>query len=79
MSDRHALPPYSLRLPQQLRSKLQEAADCSRRSLNAEMVARLESSFSFAEIPEGTKGALDIENNAMLKAICAQLGIKAGN
>lgn len=45
MTDRHVLPPYSLRLPQELRTRLEGAAEVSRRSLNAEMVARLEDSF----------------------------------
>lgn len=46
MNDRHVLPPYSLRLPQELRARLEKAAEISRRSLNAEMVARLEDSFT---------------------------------
>lgn len=46
MSDRHALPPYSLRMPQELREQLDSAAKANRRSLNAEIVARLDESFA---------------------------------
>lgn len=52
MSDRHALPPYSLRMPQELREQLDSAAKVNRRSLNAEIVARLEKSFAtHKEVP----------------------------
>ncbi|CAE6906818.1 Arc domain-containing protein [Pseudomonas marincola] len=46
MSDRHALPPYSLRMTSELRQLLEESAKKTKRSLNAEIVARLEESFS---------------------------------
>ena len=71
VSDRHQSASYPLRLQKELRAKLQNAADSSRRSLNAEMVKRLESSFI-----EGQQNVLDIENNAMLKALCAKLGVQ---
>lgn len=44
MSDRHQTKPYPLRMPEELREALQAKAAESRRSLNAEIVARLESS-----------------------------------
>lgn len=50
MSDRHILPPYSLRMPAELRDQLEEAAKTGKRSLNAEIVARLESTFSLPTI-----------------------------
>lgn len=56
MSDRHVLPPYSLRMPADLREKLEESAIQGRRSLNAEIVARLEQSFPSSEIPSGRFG-----------------------
>ncbi|MFP5422649.1 MAG: Arc family DNA-binding protein [Gammaproteobacteria bacterium] len=45
MSDRHVLPPYSLRMPDDLRKQLEVASKQTKRSLNAEIVARLEASF----------------------------------
>ncbi|CAN7423047.1 Arc family DNA-binding protein [Paraburkholderia hospita] len=44
MSDRPQQPPYPLRMPQELRERLEEAAKATGRSLNAEIVQRLESS-----------------------------------
>ncbi len=46
MSDRHVLPPYSLRMPAELRDKLESSAKHAKRSLNAEIIARLEESYS---------------------------------
>lgn len=37
--------PFSFRIPEKLKAKLDEAKDKSRRSLNAEMLVRLEESF----------------------------------
>lgn len=45
MSDRHVLPPYSLRMTAELRQMLEESAGKTKRSLNAEIIARLEESF----------------------------------
>lgn len=50
MSDRHVLPPYSLRMPEDLRGLLEAAAKQSKRSLNAEIVSRLEASFDPAAL-----------------------------
>lgn len=46
MTDRHVLPPYSLRMPAELRESLETAAKQAKRSLNAEIIARLESTFA---------------------------------
>ncbi|WP_262925177.1 Arc family DNA-binding protein [Pseudomonas guariconensis] len=46
MSDRHVLPPYSLRMPADLREKLESSAKYAKRSLNAEIIARLEESYA---------------------------------
>lgn len=46
MTDRHVLPPYSLRMPADLREKLEVSAKLAKRSLNAEIIARLEGSYS---------------------------------
>lgn len=45
MTDRHVLPPYSLRMPALLRENLEASARHTKRSLNAEIIARLESTF----------------------------------
>lgn len=50
MSDRHVLPPYSLRMPAEIREKLEDAAIGGKRSLNAEIVARLEETFEIEEV-----------------------------
>lgn len=42
MSDRHVLPPYSLRMPADLREQLETSSQKAKRSLNAEIVSRLE-------------------------------------
>jgi hypothetical protein len=42
MSDRHAISPYPLRMPDDLRANLETAAKGVGRSLHAEIVARLE-------------------------------------
>lgn len=46
MTDRHVLPPYSLRMTAELRDQLEASAGQAKRSLNAEIVARLEESFA---------------------------------
>ncbi len=45
MNDRHQTPSYPLRMPDELRRRLEEAAEESGRSVNAEIVARLQQSF----------------------------------
>lgn len=47
MTDRHVLPPYSLRMPADLREKLEASSQQAKRSLNAEIVARLEASYEY--------------------------------
>lgn len=44
MSDRHAISPYPLRMPYELRTALEAAAVGVGRSLHAEILARLDSS-----------------------------------
>lgn len=45
MSDQHTTVQYQLRLPQELRDKIKESAIAHNRSMNADIVARLEDSF----------------------------------
>lgn len=42
-------PQFKLRMPPALRAQVEQAAKASRRSLNAELVHRLESSFTQAQ------------------------------
>lgn len=58
MTDRHVLPPYSLRMTAELRSQLEKAASDGKRSLNAEIIARLERSFESDSIG-GPRDAID--------------------
>ncbi len=57
MNDRHVLPPYSLRMPADLREKLEASSQQAKRSLNAEIVARLEASYDF--IPQSMAISMD--------------------
>lgn len=45
MSDQHTTAQYQLRLSEQLRDKIKESAKVHNRSMNADIVARLEQSF----------------------------------
>lgn len=46
MSDQHTTVQYQLRLPEYLRDKVKESANTHNRSMNADIVARLQQSFS---------------------------------
>lgn len=45
MSDQHTTVQYQLRLPEELRDEIKESAKKHNRSMNADIVARLEQSF----------------------------------
>lgn len=45
MSDQHTTVQYQLRLPEELRDEIKESAKTHNRSMNADIVARLEQSF----------------------------------
>lgn len=45
MSDRHVISPYPVRMPQELRQRLEESAKQGSRSLHAEIISRLEASY----------------------------------
>lgn len=70
-TDRHKISPYPVRMEDQLRQKLEASALAEGRSLHAEIIRRLEISFD-----EAIFTPVETSNNAMLKAICVQLGIK---
>lgn len=59
MTDRHSVAPFPLRMPDEVRERLKEAAISNKRSLNAEIVARLELSFAQGQGLEAFSGRLD--------------------
>ncbi|RAS38298.1 Arc family DNA-binding protein [Paraburkholderia bryophila] len=50
----------NLRLPSDLKTRLKHAADASNRSMNAEVVARLEESFNAGSTPPIDEHTLDL-------------------
>jgi Arc-like DNA binding domain len=50
----------NLRIPSDLKLRLQRAADASKRSLTAEVIARLEDSFSMTPAPAVDEHTLDL-------------------
>lgn len=60
MSDRHQTTPYPLRMPEELRAQLKQAAAESHRSMNAEIVARLQESFEKPAARLMQDGDLDV-------------------
>ncbi|MEA3233915.1 Arc family DNA-binding protein [Pseudomonas mosselii] len=72
MTDRHILPPYSLRMPADLREKLEASASDGKRSLNAEIVARLEASYEYVpssraiSLEDGLSELQAIENQRLI-------------
>lgn len=72
-TDRHSISPYPIRMAPELRDLLEKSAQAGSRSLHSDIIARLEMSF---KSDEGSGSAFEAENNAMLRAICGQLGIK---
>lgn len=46
MNDRHQIAPYPIRMPAELRAQLEDAAKAGNRSLHAEIIARLQSTFA---------------------------------
>lgn len=64
---------YPFRPTPELRDRLERCARENNRSLNAEMIERLEASLLDAK--DEDSAALIIQNNLMLKRLCAQAGI----
>lgn len=60
-------PQFKLRLPIELRDRIEQAAKESKRSLNAEMVARLEMSFAQDQGMEVFSGKLDEASVELLR------------
>ncbi len=66
MSDRHQAPAYPLRLPADLKEQVTKSAYVTGRSFNAEVAARLKTSFeaTAAELPAAVQDAVDDEMEA---------------
>ncbi|RVQ02077.1 Arc family DNA-binding protein [Sinorhizobium meliloti] len=52
-------PHFRLRLPEDLKSKIEDAATRNRRTMTSEIIARLESTFSREDVPADVKGIID--------------------
>lgn len=55
MKDARKLNPFGLRMPDEMRGRLEKSASISGRSLNAEILHRLEGSFSVGETEKRLK------------------------
>lgn len=64
-------PSYPLRMPQELRERLTEAAKANNRSMNAEIVARLERSFQDGDedFEQGFRSVMQEKEIARLNAL----------
>ncbi|ULT73042.1 Arc family DNA-binding protein [Pseudomonas sp. BC42] len=58
MSDRHAISPYPVRMPNELRQRLDDSARQGSRSLHAEIISRLEESFTPPHLKQMGMGEL---------------------
>lgn len=77
MSDRHQQKPYPIRMPDELRERLEVAAAGGNRSLHAEIMARLDSSFKSVDVNDAAGMLLDTQRlqemvDALRKIISAQ-------
>ena len=63
MSSGHLHPQYNLRWPEELRQKVAQSAKEHNRSMNADIVARLEQSFS---TPETTQSLLEEDRKSVV-------------
>lgn len=66
MSDRHTISPYPIRMPSDLRSRLEERARKGARSLHAEIIARLEETLAIEEALETVAPGAPIAGTAGL-------------
>lgn len=63
-------PQYKMRLPPELKERIAESAKAHNRSMNADIVARLEKSFEeekFFNIPEALRDAMLKEHERLIK------------
>ncbi|WP_313146391.1 Arc family DNA-binding protein [Diaphorobacter nitroreducens] len=71
MTDRHQQKPYPLRMPDELRTKLEQAAQAGSRSLHAEILARLEASFPSAHDGRNVPISLEVRTADLAARVAA--------
>lgn len=49
MSDKHTTVQYQLRIPEALRERIRESSEKNNRSMNSDIIARLEKSFTYED------------------------------
>lgn len=75
MDNRDAGTQHKLRMPPELKERLFASAKEMNRSLNSEIVARLEKSFEAEDTPEDLRKIIKEENNNLQKAILTALNL----
>ncbi|MBH0114214.1 Arc family DNA-binding protein [Novosphingobium sp. YJ-S2-02] len=68
------IPPFGLRMPPGLKEQVQRAAEASNRSMNAEIVSRLENSFV-----AGDGAVLDIDEETVKRLIKQVIELREGD
>ena len=79
MSDRHAHPPYSLRLDPAVRKQLEEAAKRNKRSLSMEITSRLDTTIALDDFMAERKAGTYAEVYDMLQSVWADNDRLAAN
>lgn len=69
--------PFGLRIPSELKARIEHSANERKRSLNSEMIARLTESFSASKLPDFTDGELIAE--LMRRYARGDIYIRIGN
>lgn len=71
MNDRHAISPYPIRMPQEIRDHLEERAKKAGRSLHAEIMQRLEATITLDEFMAESKAGTFAEVHTLLESVLA--------
>jgi hypothetical protein len=69
MNDRHVISPYPIRMPSELRQRLEESAKQGARSLHAEIISRLEASYdpeAFIDLTAGVASDPELSRDKMI-------------
>lgn len=83
MNDRHVISPYPIRMPVELRRRLEDSAKAGSRSLHAEIISRLEESVSPQDSAiergrriEKLKGKVDPQLESLLSSFVSQIELE---
>jgi len=71
MNDRHVISPYPIRMPPELRQRLEESAKQGSRSLHSEIISRLEASYdpdAFIDMAAGVPDEPGFSNDPTVQA-----------